>query len=112
MTSEACGYQDTANYTYLNDRYTVNTHISYNGSLVLISNDIFYQHLKNHTDSIVSTSTGYGVQAGNYSSSEIYFYYNQANQDSLEKTFFRTMVRLLSLNPQLFLHGRQPGFDS
>ena len=87
MTSEAGGYQDTAKYTYLNDHYTVNTHISYNGSVVLISNDIFYQHLKNRTDSIISTSTGYGAQAGNYSSSEIYFYYNQANQDSLEKTF-------------------------
>jgi YD repeat-containing protein len=87
MTSEAGGYQDTAKYTYLNDHYTVNTHISYNGSVVLISNDIIYQHLKNRTDSIISTSTGYGAQAGNYSSSEIYFYYNQANQDSLEKTF-------------------------
>ncbi len=86
MTSEASGYQDTANYTYLNDHYTVNTHISYNGSVVLISNDIFYQHLKNHTDSIISSSTGYGSQAGNYSNSAIYFYYNQTNQDSLERT--------------------------
>jgi len=86
MNSEASGYRDTANYTYLNDHYTVNTRINYNGSVVLISNDIFYQHLKNHTDSIVSTSTGYGSQAGNYSNSTIYFYYNQANLDSLERT--------------------------
>ena len=56
MSSEASGYQDTANYIYLNDHYTVNTHIGYNGSVVLISNDVFYQHLKNHTDSIISSS--------------------------------------------------------
>lgn len=86
MSSEASGYRDTANYTYLNDRYIVDTHMSYNGDPVSISNDIFYQHLKNRTDSIISTSIGYGPQAGNYSSSEIYFFYNQANQDSLERT--------------------------
>ena len=87
-TSEAYGYTDTLTYTYLNDRYITSENSYYNGSLVLATNSIFYQHLKNHTDSILSTSAGYGIQAGYHPDVTAYYYYNQANQDSLEKTFY------------------------
>ncbi len=87
-TSEAYGYSDTLTYTYLNDRYTKSENSYYNGSLVLATNTVFYQHLKNHTDSILSTSAGYGIQAGYHPDVTTYYYYNQANQDSLEKTFY------------------------
>ncbi len=86
MTSEASGFTDTSVYTYSNDHYTVNTHTSFEGSPNLVSNYVYYQHIRNHTDSILYTSTGYGSQAGNYSSSAIYFYYNQNIQDTLEET--------------------------
>jgi hypothetical protein len=36
----------------------------------------------------LSTSAGYGIQAGYHPDVTAYYYYNQANQDSLEKTFY------------------------
>lgn len=86
--SEAYGYTDTLTYTYLNDRYTTSENSYYNGSLVLATNIIFYQHLKNHTDSVLATSAGYGVQAGYHPDVATYYYYNQTDLDSVEKTYY------------------------
>ena len=86
-TSEAYGYTDTMTYSYLNDRYITSENSYYNGSLVLATNTVFYQHLKNHTDSILSTSAGYGIQAGYLPDGATYFYYNQENLDSVEKSY-------------------------
>jgi hypothetical protein len=87
VTSEAYGYTDTLTYTYLNDRYITSENSYSNGSLVLATNTVFYQHLKNHTDSILSTSAGYGIQAGYLPDGATYYSYNQANQDSVEKSY-------------------------
>jgi len=86
-TEESAVYRDTFNYTFLNDRYTEECHAYYNGSLELISNAIYYQHVKNRTDSSLTTATGYGIQAGQGGTSATYYYYNQAGQVNLEKEF-------------------------
>ncbi len=85
--SEGNDYSDTLTYTYLNDRYMMNENSYYNGSLVLATNIVYYQHVRNHTDSILSKSAGYGVQAGYLPDGATYYYYNQTNQDSVEKTY-------------------------
>jgi hypothetical protein len=85
--SEGNDYSDTLTYTYLNDRYIMNENSFYQGSLVLATNIVYYQHVRNHTDSILSTSAGYGVQAGYLPDGATYYYYNQHNQDSVEKTY-------------------------
>ena len=86
-TSESATHKDTFNYTFLNDRYTEECHAYYNGSLELISNGVYYQHVKNRTDSLLFTSTGYGSAAGLITYVATYYYYNQAGQLSLEKGF-------------------------
>jgi len=86
-TSESAIYRDTFNYTFLNDRYTEECHAYYNGSLGLITNAVYYQHVKNRTDSLLFTSTGYGSEAGLNAYVATYYYYNQTGHDSLEKVF-------------------------
>jgi hypothetical protein len=84
-TSESADYRDTFNYSFLNDRYIENCHAWYSGSLGLITNAIYYQHVKDHTDSLLFTSTGYGTAAGQITYNATYYYYNQSGQVSLEK---------------------------
>ena len=87
QTFSGTGLLDTFRYTYLNDRYTVSSNAYINGSLVMKSDAIYYQHLTGRNDSVVSVSTGYGAQAGSNSNGSTYFYYNQNNLDSLENTY-------------------------
>ncbi len=82
------GNLDTIKYTYLDDRNIQSSYAYYNGSLMLISNTVYYQHIKNRTDSMVSTVTGYGLQSGYHFVSATYYYYNTSGQDSLEKEFY------------------------
>jgi len=88
QTYSGDGNLDTFKYTYLSDRNLQSSYAYYNGSLVLITNTVYYQNSKNQTDSMVSTVTGYGVQAGYHFLASTYYYYNQFDQDSLEKTFY------------------------
>ena len=81
------GEFDTSRFTYLNDRYVDSTNYYKNGSLRAIENTVYYRRLENRTDSILATDTGYGIMAGYMENFAAYFYYNQANQDSLEKYF-------------------------
>ena len=82
---------DTFSYTYLSDRYVVDFHVSNAGSPMLVSSSVYYQHIKNRTDSLLTTATGYGIQAGQGGTYATYFYYNQAGLDSLEKGFQNTI---------------------
>ena len=87
QTTYAGSHVDTFSYTYLNDRYLVDFHVYDNGSPLGVSNYVYYQHVKNRTDSMLLTSTGYGLLAGQNANNATYYYYNQAGQDSLEKGF-------------------------
>lgn len=87
QTFAGASYTDTFNYTYLTDRYIVNSNAYLQGDLALVTNAIYFQQLKDHTDSIISTSIGYGVQAGVNTTTATYFYYNQSGQDSVEKSY-------------------------
>jgi hypothetical protein len=87
-TSESANYRDTFNYSFSNDRYTENCHAWYSGSMGLMTNGIYYQHEKDHTDSLLFTSTGYGSFAGHNAYNATYYYYNQSGQVSLEKGFY------------------------
>jgi len=87
QTDYAGSHVDTFTYTYLNDRYISDFHVYDNGSPQLISSAVYYQHVKNRTDSVILTSTGYGSEAGQKGTSSTYYYYNQAGQDSLERNF-------------------------
>jgi hypothetical protein len=78
---------DTTRYTYLNDRSIETFDVYIDGSLTAISNTVYYLGPGNRVDSILSGTTGYGTEAGNNSTNATYFYYNQENQDSLEKHF-------------------------
>lgn len=74
---------DTIRFTYLNDRY-IQTFDGYTkGSLRAISNRVYYLGSKGRVDSIISSITGYGIEAGSNSSSATYYYYNQENQEIL-----------------------------
>lgn len=84
---QGSGYDATFNYTYLSDRYTNSSVANLNGSLVLKNDVTYFQHTAGKTDSILSSATGYGVQAGYVSKVITYFYYNQAGQDSLESSY-------------------------
>lgn len=98
---EGLGISALFNYTYLGDRFTINSITYNNGSLVLKSDVTYFQHVSGKTDSILSSSTGYGVQAGSLSNVITYYYYNLAGQDSLEKAFditHGTPVSFYSLN--------------
>jgi hypothetical protein len=86
-TEESASYRDTFSYSFLKDRYIEVCHAYYNGSLELISNGVYYQHVNNRTDSLLFTSAGYGLNAGLNGYSATYYYYNQAGQVSLEKEF-------------------------
>jgi len=86
-TEESASYRDTFSYSFLNDRYIEICHAYYNGSLELITNGVYYQHLNNRTDSLLFTSNGYGSSAGQNGYTATYYYYNQAGQVSLEKGF-------------------------
>lgn len=66
---------DVTKYTYLNDRYIKSTSQYSNSSLKGISNTAYYGSLE-RTDSVVLSS-----------GTEVYYYYNQENQDSLEMHF-------------------------
>ena len=71
--------------TFLIDRYLSKTIVNDSGRSSLIANAIYYQHLKDRIDSMMQTSTGYGIQAGEDGSDVRYYYYNQAGRDSLER---------------------------
>jgi hypothetical protein len=87
QTFAGANYNDTFYYTYLNDRYVISSNSYLQGALVLKTNVIYFQQLKDHTDSIITTSVGYGIQAGVDVTTATYFYYNQSGQDSLEKSY-------------------------
>ncbi len=72
-------------YTYLSDRYLSKTVVNDSGRSTMIANATYYQHLKDRTDSMLQTSTGYGIQAGDDGSDVRYYYYNHAGLDSLER---------------------------
>ena len=84
-TTNSSNHIDSFSYTFLSDRYLVSWHSYNDRSLSVISNAIYYQHVKNRTDSILTIGKSYGVIAGQDANYFTYFYYNQANQDSLEK---------------------------
>lgn len=87
QTFAGANYTDTFSYTYLNDRYAVTSNAYLQGALALITHSIYFQQQKDHTDSIITTSVGYGVQAGVNTTTATYFYYNQSGQDSVEKSY-------------------------
>jgi antitoxin component YwqK of YwqJK toxin-antitoxin module len=87
QTFAGSGFLDTLNYSFLSDRYTMNLSAYLNGQLVSKTNDIYYQSVQGRTDSILSVTTGYGVQAGQNSKSLAYLYYNLNNEDSLENDY-------------------------
>ena len=87
QTFAGSGYLDTFNYSYLSDRYVQSSSAYLNGQLVLKTNAVYYQLVRGHTDSLLSTSTGYGLQAGDGGKAATYFYYNQNNQDTLENSY-------------------------
>jgi hypothetical protein len=70
---------DTLFYNYLNDGYTTDVRTYIGGSLQGVIHTVYYQHLQNRTDSVI-TNSGYRT----------YFYYSQAGQDSLEIQWFAT----------------------
>jgi hypothetical protein len=78
---------DTTRYIYLNDRYIATFDGYTKGSLRAISNTVYYLGLKDRVDSILSSTTGYGIETGSNNSSATYIYYNQENQDTLEMYF-------------------------
>ena len=84
MTYAFVNSNDTTRYTYLNDRYIATFEGYTKGSLRSISNTIYYLGPANRVDSILTSSTGYGIEAGTNPSYATYYYYNQENQDTLE----------------------------
>ncbi|MDP9043051.1 MAG: hypothetical protein M3N30_13820 [Bacteroidota bacterium] len=66
-------HTDTLFYAYLNDRYTTDDYTYISGSLKGVVHTVYYQGVKNRTDSVIINS-----------GSHTYFYYNQLGQDSLE----------------------------
>ncbi len=87
MTYEYGQSHDTTKYTYLNDRYIATFDGYTKGSLRNISNSVYYLGPGNRIDSILSASTGYGIEAGSNNSSSSYYYYNQSNQEILDLYF-------------------------
>jgi len=78
---------DTTRYTYLNDRYIETFNGYTNGSLRNITNSVYYPGLNGRVDSMLSSSIGYGMEAGSNFYTALYYYYNQQNQDTLEMEF-------------------------
>ena len=95
---------DTTRYTYLNDRYIESMNQYINGSLGSISNTVYYHHM-DRTDSILTSTTGYGIETGNNPGYATYFYYNQENQDSLEMHFNNFGVPSLQDSSRYFYTG-------
>jgi hypothetical protein len=89
QSTEISNHTDTFFYTYYNDRYRVEFHAYNNGALSSISSRIYYQRVKDRTDSILGIAAGYGILAGQTDTFATYFYYNQNGLDSLEKTISR-----------------------
>ena len=73
QATKAGNHIDTLFYTYLNDHYTTDDYTYINGSLSGVVHTVYYQHVKNRTDSVIINS-----------GSHTYFYYNQSDQDSVE----------------------------
>jgi hypothetical protein len=97
---------DTTRYTYLNDRYIVTFDGYTNGSLRAIFNTVYYLGPEKRVESVLSSTTGYGIEAGSNPSSATYYYYNQENQDSLEMHFSTTQgVPSLEYSVNYFYSG-------
>jgi hypothetical protein len=87
MTYAFVNSNDTTRYTYLNDRYIATFDGYTKGSLRNISNTVYYLGPENRIDSILISTTGYGIEAGTNPNYATYYYYNQENQDTLEMHF-------------------------
>jgi hypothetical protein len=76
---------DTVGWTFLSNR-TLYSYRQYDkGSPEILSNATYYLNAKNLIDSMILTSKTFGVSAGQDAYAYKYYYYNKANQDSLEK---------------------------
>jgi hypothetical protein len=106
MTYAFVNSNDTTRYTYLNDRY-IETFDGYTkGSLRAISNTVYYLGPEDRVDSILSSTTGYGIEAGTNPNYATYIYYNQKNQDTLEMHFSTTLgVPSLDYSVNYFYSG-------
>ena len=87
MTYAFVNSNDTTRYTYLNDRYIATFNGNTKGSLRAIRIDVYYLGPEVRVDSMLSSLTGYGIEAGTNYNSATYFNYNQENQVTLEMHF-------------------------
>jgi hypothetical protein len=71
---KASTYTDTMFYTYFNDHYIREEHAHTSSSPSNVIRTVYYQHLQNSADSVIASN-------GN----NVYYYYNQMGQDSVEK---------------------------
>ncbi|HSZ32513.1 MAG TPA: hypothetical protein VK772_04335 [Puia sp.] len=106
QTFAGLDFLDTLNYSFLSDRYTMNSSAYLNGQLVSKTNEIYYQQIPGRTDSILSVTTGYGVQAGQNNKSLARLYYDQNNQDTLENNYsFTTGVAVFNSSVNKYYTG-------